>query len=226
MKSFKSALLGVILVGVGIILCLNEFGLTDINIFFKGWWTLFIIIPSLISIFSDKEKTGGIIGLFIGVVLLLSINDIIDFDIILKLIFPVILICIGLSIISKNILNKDVSVKINELNEKSVKGGTYCSTFSSQNINVDEEFGGCKLDAIFGGIKLDLRNSKIKKDVVINASAIFGGIDIYVPEGVDVKIKSTSIFGGASNKSNNEVDEKSHTIYVNATCLFGGVDIK
>ena len=204
MKSFKSALLGVILVGVGIILCLNEFGLTDINIFFKGWWTLFIIIPSLISIFSDKEKTGGIIGLFIGVVLLLSINDIIDFDIILKLIFPVILICIGLSIISKNILNKDVS----------------------QNINVDEEFGGCKLDAIFGGIKLDLRNSKIKKDVVINASAIFGGIDIYVPEGVDVKIKSTSIFGGASNKSNNEVDEKSHTIYVNATCLFGGVDIK
>ena len=57
MKSFKGALLGVILVGIGIILCLNEFGLTDIDIFFKGWWTLFIIVPSLISIFSDKEKT-------------------------------------------------------------------------------------------------------------------------------------------------------------------------
>ena len=75
-------------------------------------------------------------------------------------------------------------------------------------------------------IKLDLRNSKIKKDVVINASAIFGGIDIYVPDGVDVKIKSTSIFGGTSNKSKNEVNEKSHTIYVNATCIFGGAEVK
>ena len=226
MKNFKGALLGVILVCIGIILCLNEFGVTDIDIFFKGWWTLFIIVPSLMSIFSDKEKTGGIIGLFIGVILLLSVNDVIDFDIILKLIFPAILVCIGLSIISKNIVNKDVSKKIDELNEKSIKGGTYCSTFSSQNINVDEEFGGCKLDAIFGGIKLDLRNAKIKKDVVINASAIFGGIDILVPDGVTVKIKSTSIFGGASNKAKNETNEKAHTIYVNATCLFGGVDVK
>lgn len=227
MKSLKSVLWGLLLVCVGIILCLNRLGLTDIDIFFRGWWTLFIIVPCLIGLLSDKDKTGSLIGLFIGVAILLSVNNIIDFDLIIKLLFPIILVLIGLTIIFKNVTDKNVNEKINELNkDEKIKIGSYCSTFSSQNINVDETFNGCNLDAIFGGIKLDLRDAKIKKDVVINATAIFGGIDVLVPEDVEVKIKSTSIFGGASNKSKNEVNEKSNTIYVNATCLFGGVDIK
>ena len=38
-------------------------------------------------------------------------------------------------------------------------------------------------------------------------------------------MNSTSIFGGVSNKIVNEKDNKV-TVYVNANCLFGGVDIK
>ena len=34
-------------------------------------------------------------------------------------------------------------------------------------------------------------------------------------------------FGGADNKKKNKVDDdKAHTIYINATCIFGGIDIK
>ena len=70
-----------------------------------------------------------------------------------------------------------------------------------------------------------MREAKIKEDVVINASSVFGGIDIIVPDDVNIKIKSNSIFGGVDNKKKNNEDKK-HTIYVNASCLFGGVDIK
>ena len=225
MKNYKSIIWGSILILVGLILALNEFGLTNINIFFKGWWTLFIIIPSFINLFVDKDKTGSLIGVLIGVLLLLSIRNIIDLNILWKLIIPIILVCIGFSLISKNMFDKNVSKKIKELNSKNNNDG-YCSTFSSQKINIDEEFMGTNLDAIFGGIELDLRNSNIKKDVVINTTAIFGGIDIFVPDNVKVKIKSTSIFGGVSDKKNNKSSDKSPVIYVNATCLFGGVDIK
>ena len=56
---------------------------------------------------------------------------------------------------------------------------------------------------------------------------MFGGIDIYVPENLKVKIKSTSIFGGVDDKKVKEVnDEKAHTLYINATCVIGGVDVK
>ena len=83
-----------------------------------------------------------------------------------------------------------------------------------------------KINAIFGGVKLDLKNAIIDQDVVINASAIFGGIDIYVPKNVKVKTKSVPIFGGVNNKANISTDEKSHTIYINGTAVFGGIEIK
>ena len=74
---------------------------------------------------------------------------------------------------------------------------------------------------------LDLKyfSAIIENDVVINAKSVFGGIDILVPENVKVKIKSSSIFGGVDEKRKSDTTD-GHTIYVNATCIFGGVDIK
>ena len=75
-------------------------------------------------------------------------------------------------------------------------------------------------------IDCDLRNIKIKNDIVINSTAIFGGIDIIVPDDIKVVIKSTSIFGGSENKKVNKKEDSKYTIYVNCNCIFGGVEIK
>ena len=144
-----------------------------------------------------------------------------------KLAFPTILIIIGLSIIFKDNLGGKVSSEIKKLNEKRNGENSYCATFSGQNVNFDgEKFTGADLTAIFGGVKCDLRKAIIESDVVINASSTFGGIDIYVPSNVKIKTKSTSIFGGVENKANTTEDENSHTIYINGTALFGGVEVK
>jgi len=114
------------------------------------------------------------------------------------------------------------------------KGKEYWATFGDQKLDfAGEEFTGCKLQAVFGGVRCDLRGAKIKQDVVIEATSIFGGINIIVPEDLEVKVASTSIFGGVSNKHRyegkseaSEKEGKTVTVYVDATCLFGGVDIK
>ena len=54
MKSYTKYIIGFLLIFVGLILGLNAFGITNINIFFDGWWTLFIIIPSLIGLINDS----------------------------------------------------------------------------------------------------------------------------------------------------------------------------
>ena len=105
----KNILWGIVLVIIGVIVGLNALNITNINIFFNGWWTLFIIIPSLIGLLKEKDKTGNIIGLIIGVVLLLGVQNIIDFDLIWKLILPVIIIIVGLSLIFGNNLNKKIN---------------------------------------------------------------------------------------------------------------------
>lgn len=227
MKKSSNILWGIVLILIGLIIGGNALGLTKINIFFDGWWTLFIIIPCFIGLFNESEKTGNVIGLLIGVALLLGCQNILNFDLIWKLAFPTILIVVGLSIIFKDSLGGKVNDEIKKLNEKRNGENSYCATFSGQNINFNEEiFTGADLTAVFGGIKCDLRNAIIESDIVINASSTFGGIEIYVPSNVKIKIKSVPIFGGVDNKANTKTDENSHTIYINSTALFGGVEIK
>ncbi len=220
MKNCKNIILGIILIVVGVWFGLYATGVVKVNLLFDGWWTLFIIIPSFLGLFDEDGRTGSLIGLFVGVLLLLSCQDVLNFDIVLKLIVPCVLIVTGLSFIFKGkIKTKNIE------NVKTVGGTNYNATFSGQNLDFSkEEFTGTKLDAVFGGIKCDLRNAIINDDVVIEASAIFGGITILVPKDVNVKITSTSIFGGVDGKS--KMDKPGKTIYVNATCLFGGVDVK
>lgn len=227
MKKFGNVLWGIVLIGIGLIIGGNALGITNINIFFDGWWTLFIIIPCFIGLFKDNEKTGNLIGLLIGVVLLLACQDILSFDLIWKLAFPTILVIIGISIIFKDTIGGKVNSEIKKLNEKRSQEFGYCATFSGQDINFNgEKFTGADLTAVFGGLKCDLRNAIIESDVVINASSTFGGIEIYVPSNVEVKIKSNSIFGGVSNKANTKLSENSHTIYINGAAVFGGVEVK
>ena len=49
MKDYTKYIIGFLLIFIGLILGLNAFGITNINLFFSGWWTLFIIIPSFSS---------------------------------------------------------------------------------------------------------------------------------------------------------------------------------
>ena len=71
-----------------------------------------------------------------------------------------------------------------------------------------------------------MKNAIINEDIVINSTIIFGRVDIIVPNNVNVKISSIPIFGGAANKARPCMDDNAPTIYINATCIFGGLDSK
>ena len=233
MKKTRNILWGLVLIALGVIISLNILNITDINIFFDGWWTLFIIVPSFIGLFKSESKLGNLIGLFIGVGLLLAAQDIIEFGVVFKLALPVILVCIGISLIfkkSKNRSHENVDDKINELNKEKKSSGAedpdHCTIFAGQTLNFDGEvFTGADLTAVFGGIKCDLRGSIITGDVVINASSVFGGITINVPDNVNVKIKSSSVFGGVSSQKEDKNDDSLPTVYIKAECMFGGVSV-
>jgi len=227
MKKFRNILWGLVLVIIGLIFGGNALGITNINLFFDGWWTLFIIVPCFVGLFKENDRMANSIGLIIGIALLLACQDIIQFALIAKLWFPTILVCVGLSIIFKDVTTRKFNEQIKKLNQDKSNLNEYCATFSGQDLKFDgEQFAGADLTAVFGGIECDLRKAIIESDVVINTSSIFGGIDIFVPENVKVKVKSSSIFGGVSDKKKHTENTEAHTVYINATCLFGGVDIK
>lgn len=227
MKKLTKILWGIALIAVGAIFALNAFGLTDINIFFNGWWTLFIIVPCFVGLFNEREKTGNLIGLAIGVFLLLCCQNVLSFGMLWKLAVPAIIVIIGLKLVFGAVFGDKANKMIVEARQSggNVKSG--CATFSGQDLNfAGEEFTGAELTAVFGGVNCDLRGAVIEKDCAITATSIFGGIDIFVPDHVNVKINSNSIFGGVSEKNHRPADPNQVTLYINATCVFGGVDIK
>lgn len=227
MKKMSNVLWGLILIGLGLVIGLNTLGITHINLFFRGWWTLFIIVPCFIGVITSSDKTSDLIGLLIGIALLLSCRNIIRFGTVIKLLLPTLLVVIGLSIIFKDTLNHKIKEEIKRLNKHDDTNKAYCATFGEQHVQFDkEEFTGCNLDAVFGGVVCDLTDCEIKEDALINACAVFGGIKILVPSHVDVKVSSTPIFGGVSNTSRKNKSNGKVTVYINATCIFGGVEIR
>lgn len=222
MKQLEKIMWGLVLIGVGAILCLNASGVTDIDIFFDGWWTLFIIVPCTINLFTERKKFESIIGLAIGVLLLLGCNDLIDFDDVWKFVIPVILILLGLKLLLGGSFGKNKLPVDSEINEDN----KYYATFSGKDLDYrDRKVENMELTATFGGIKLDLRNAKLKNEMVIKVAATFGGIDILIPEDVNIIDNTTSIFGGVDTKKHKSKDAKK-TIYITGSAIFGGVDIK
>lgn len=216
MKNLSDVLWGIVFIVIAII-----FGLYFLDIWtfplFDGWWTLFIIIPSLIALTRKEDRVGGVIGLIIGVLFLLSSNDIIDFSVIWKIIIVILLLSIGLKLIFSKGKRPDLSEGARNVT----------SIFSSNDISYDnnQEFRDCSCTAIFGGIDLDLRDAKINSDGKVSVISLFGGTDIRVPRNVNLEVDSTGIFGGVENKVSNGVNNE-FTIYINVIAIFGGVTIK
>ena len=94
MKKLSYLLWGIVLIAAGVVLALRIFGITNADIFFDGWWTLFIIIPSAVGLFTEKKKTGSIIGIALGVFMLLCCQEVLSW----KLLAPAALVVLGLKL--------------------------------------------------------------------------------------------------------------------------------
>lgn len=225
MKKFSRILWGLILIAVGTIFALNALNITNIDVFFDGWWTLFIIIPCAVGVLTERDKTGNLIGLTIGVFLLLCCQDILSFSIFWKLLVPAILVIVGLKMVFGSLLGGKANRILSKMKESGKEPKVGCATFASCNLNYDGEvFEGAELTASFGKVTCDLRKAVIEADCAIQVSAVFGSIDIQVPENVNVRVQSNSVFGGISNKTDPHPDGP--TLHVSGTCMFGGVDIQ
>lgn len=220
---------GLLLILIGIGYAGGNLGIWDFNLFFRGWWTLFILVPCLINLIQYGPNGGNIAGLFVGAALLLAAQGFLEFSLIRKLLVPAILVLVGLSLLLSNTRRRITDQQGNQIpfEKTGLNGSDVSGVFDGKKVQYDGQlFEGATVSAVFGGVNMDLRTAVIERDVRIDATAIFGGIEIFVPSNVIVKVMSTPVLGGVSNKAMAPTEVPCHTLYVNATCVFGGVDIK
>jgi len=81
--------------------------------------------------------------------------------------------------------------------------------------------------ALFGGMDLDLRDAIFEAPVVeISGFWCFGGLDIKVPEGIEIQDQTAGIFGGTDVRDIGDPAPGAPTLVIKGVSLFGGVSIK
>ncbi len=146
-----------------------------------------------------------------------------------KLIFPAILIVIGVQIIRGHNHNGHYAEQTYE--EMYRQAGTdkprYEATFSGQTIQCDNQvFEGVVLEATFGSLRLRLDRAIINQDVTIYCNVTFGAVEVFLPSDVNVQVQGTPVFGGINNQRRGGNLENAPVVTIVANCSFGGVEIR
>ncbi len=224
-NSFSSGtiLTGSIFIFIGIVWILKNIGYLDVSL--KEWWPLILIAVGLLNILNQENIfsfPGWLLVLF-GSIFLLTANNFIEWENILRL-WPAILIFIGLSLLFGNGKKKS---KPEDKNEKDnyISGFAVFSGFNRK--VTSKSFRGGNIFAIFGSSEMDLREAKLNPNGAdMEITAVFGGVELRLPEEWNVEVNSTAIFGGVENIYRSEDQEEEKTVRISATAIFGGVKIK
>ena len=81
--------------------------------------------------------------------------------------------------------------------------------------------------AVMGGIELDLREAQFSEpEVTIHAYTLMGGIEITVPEDVDVDVSGFAFMGGFDHNASGPGVPGAPRVRVLGFALMGGVDVR
>lgn len=89
-----------------------------------------------------------------------------------------------------------------------------------------EQFHGACLDAFFGGLRLDLRQAVINEDEEIDIHNFAGGVELLVPAGINIEVKSRSFIGGVGNETVGKGISGAPCLHIIASNFLGGVSVK
>ena len=90
-----------------------------------------------------------------------------------------------------------------------------------------KNFKGGEIVCVMGGAEINLTQADFQGKVIIDSFNMFGGTKIIVPPDWDVQSQVVAIFGGVDDKRppSAHVDH-SKILYLDGTCIFGGVEIR
>ncbi|RKS10555.1 cell wall-active antibiotic response 4TMS protein YvqF [Nocardiopsis sp. Huas11] len=83
--------------------------------------------------------------------------------------------------------------------------------------------------AVMGGIELDLREARFtQRESTIWACTVMGGIDITVPDDIQVRVHGLPVMGGfgATGAPPSVMDPEAPIVHVRGLAVMGGVDVK
>lgn len=222
----SSLITGLVLIGVGVVFLLDQFGLVKAaNIW--NFWPLFFVVPGLVKLTSPGSVGDRVWGSFLvlfGTVLIL--HEFGRFPYGWNYLWPLFLIVAGGLLMWQSYQTKRDGLALSgedDVRVFSVFGG------SEQHVN-SQHFRGGQLVAVFGGYQLDLTQAEIEgEQAILDATSVFGGGEVRIPRHWNVMIKGIGVFGGYGDETGKypkDTTKPAKTLVVKGVAMFGGVSVK
>ncbi len=227
-----------LMIGAGVLLFLDNIGLFHFHDIWQ-YWPVALIAIGVAKLFETRGAGGLVLaGLLMVVGTAFLLDNFGIWHASWNIIWPLGLIAFGVLMLVNALERKRAPegaglVKTYSGDESSDNILRAWATFSGLKRRLDSQnFQGGEMLAVFGGIEVDLRRANIAptdKEVVIDANATFGGIDIKVPETWVVVTRGMGIFGGYEDKTIPPKPQEGVTppkLVLTGYAVFGGVSIE
>lgn len=215
------AVIGTAFVAIGGLVLLDQAAVLDAGAVIADWWPVLFLLGALLDLVSRPPRVMSAIVLGgLGLVLLGITTDVVDASV-WELVWPVVLVGLGLWLL----LRRPSSVTGHATSPDERIDAV--AVFSGRRVvNTAPRFRGGSATAVFGGVEVDLTGASIEGEAVLDAVALFGGVDVEVPSGWRVVIDGPAIFGGNESHVPPPLEAGVPTLHVRGTAIFGGVDVK
>jgi predicted membrane protein len=223
-NNFNQIFWGAAIIIVGLLFLLQNFGFVR-DFEFWNFLPVILILLGGYQLFVNQFRAwvGPLIMILVGSYLLMATLNFIAWGTFWSLIWPTILILVGISIIFRKGFGGT------EFSQEDRGQFSSFAAFSGQKRNVTApDFQNGEITAMFGGAEIDLRNAAITNPPArIQTTVMFGGADIFVPADWDVRVNVVALFGGTDDKRHNLAPAKeTPDLVISGTVMFGGLDIK
>jgi predicted membrane protein len=232
---------GIVLIVIGLFLFLQNMHLAIPGWIFS-WKTLLIVIG---LVFGAKQNFRGgpwIVMVLVGGIFLAQ--DILPWSFnVHRYGWPLILVVIGVYMLTKRPYHRRSSA-VSVPDQEKWSAGPYqqhpptatgedyidaTAVFgSADRIVLSKNLQGGDLTAVFGGCEINLMQADFNGTISLEATAIFGGVELIVPANWEVKVEVNTIFGGVDDKRSLALTtpNSGKTLIIKGTCVFGGMEIK
>ncbi|HEX6263515.1 MAG TPA: LiaF domain-containing protein [Actinomycetota bacterium] len=210
--------IGAALVVLGVLAVLDATGVLESTGVVERWWPIAVIGTGVLGMVLRRRLTLGMLVITaIGFALLADAQDWTTEDVL----GPALLVIIGLAVLAPFWSRGRTTASDTE-------GESPFALFGAAKVkDHSEHLQHAEASALFGGATLDLREAHIEDEATVEATAIFGGVDVLVPRDVRVSLGGLPIFGGLEDKTtgDGELPEDAPHLNVRAMAIFGGVDV-
>ena len=211
---------GLVLITLGVLGLLDAVGVLDFGATVDTWWPVGLL--ALAALLAVAERRIGLGSMILGLIGVLLLVDALDLAALGVAVWAGVAIAAGgVVLLSMSTTGRTRLVGGRSPTSVAVFGGL--DTVASS-----PHFEHADVAAIFGAATLDLRDAKPEPGATVDAVAVFGGVDVLVPEDWRVEMTGVPLFGGFGDKTgaHGHLGSDAPVLKVVSTAVFGGVEVK